>query len=217
MSFVEQVDNLVTKFSDKSIALSDKFTILSEIQDLLDGKSGNDFELCVNKIIPSLISSLNEITISFDENSNEHKLRHNILELLNSCFSNQLSEDQVNNILDCLLTILPKENEENGIICMKISTILFKSFKNILQEKVEQFICIIIQCYKNSRELVNKEFDQNSNTLSNDIVPLKNPLAQDLLDTNIYPLNSDFSNELSTIKDDFSMTNSETLTVGKND
>lgn len=215
MSFVEQLDNLVTKFGDKSTLLTDKFTILSEIQDLLDGKFGNDFELCINKIVPSLVSGLNEITISFDENSNEHKLRHNILELLNSCFSNQLSEELVNNVLDCLLNILPKENEENGIICMRILTLLFKSFKNILQEKVEQFICIIIQCYKNSRELVNKEFDQNNDLLSNDIVPLKDPLSQNLLDENIHSFNSEFSNELTTIKDDFSMADNENLTVKK--
>lgn len=217
MSFLEQADSLVARFSDQSIALSDKITILSEIQDLMDDKSGNDFELCVNRIVPCLISGLNDITISFDENSNEHKLRHNILKLLSSCFSNQLSEEHINNILDCLLKILPKENEENGILCMKILTILFKSFKNILQEKVEQFIRIIIQIYKNAPELVNKEFDQNNDILSNEIDPLKDHLTENLLDTSLGPFNTGFSNELDTIKDDFSITENKNSEINDND
>lgn len=239
MSFVEQLDSLVTKFTTENTDFSDKLTTLSEVRDLMDGKSGDDYELFMNKIIPVLLKSLNEMPISFDKESKEHKLRYNILELLNSCFSNHLSESQINDILECLLKLLPQENEENGILCMKILTILFKSFKGTLQDKVEEFIVIIIQFYKNSHELVKREFDQDITTLlpttnnesnnnnnndddngNNNDEPdnqLKDEITEDLLDTNLGGFNNEFNNELNTLKDDDPLMSNENTSLTKND
>ncbi|CAB4253773.1 histone acetyltransferase TRA1 [Maudiozyma barnettii] len=161
MSTVDSINLIETRLNEGNATLQAKYATLSELCDILDGGSREEYELFMSKIVPILLSNLNEIPISLNKSSTGHKLRYFILDILNRFLMAQAADEDVRKILDILLKILPEENEENGVLCMKILTVLFKSYKNILQEKVEQFITIIIQFYKNAPELVKNEFKSN--------------------------------------------------------
>lgn len=183
MSSVDSINLIETRLSEENATLQTKYAILSELCDILDGGSREDYEQFMSKIVPILLKNLNEIPISLNKTSTEHKLRYFILDILNRFLMAQASDEDVHKILDALLKILPEENEENGVLCMKILTVLFKSYKNILQEKVDQFITIIIQFYKNASELVKKEFDSSA-TNDNDMSDADTS-DHNLLDANI--------------------------------
>ena len=180
----ETIVQIESRLKDNNATLQTKYAILSELCDVLDGGSREEYELFMSKILPLLLTNLNDIPISLDKSSTEHKLRYFILDILNRFLMAQASNEDVQKILDTLLKILPEENEENGVLCMKILTVLFKSYKNILQEKVELFITIIIQFYKNAPELVRKEFDDD-NINNNSDSPGSDDNDNNLMDVDI--------------------------------
>ena len=126
----ETIVEIETRLKDDNATLQTKYASLSELCDVLDGGSREEYELFMSKILPLLLSNLNEIPISLDKSSTQHKLRYFILDILNRFLIAQASEEDVNKILDTLLIILPEENEENGVLCMKILTVHFKSLFN---------------------------------------------------------------------------------------
>ncbi|CCK69614.1 histone acetyltransferase TRA1 KNAG_0C05130 [Huiozyma naganishii CBS 8797] len=195
MSLTSRLDDFVAKFDDANLSFHDRLNTLLELQDFMDGKSNDDFEVFMNKMIPVLLQTLEKTPISFDKLSIEQKLRNSILELINNCFMNHLSETQMELVLNSLLSILPKENEDNGVLCMKILTILFKSFKNSLGEKVEDFIAIIIKFYENAHELVAREFTDANSTHSSPPDPgeeqSENLLDPDIVQSQFDPLKHD--------------------------
>ncbi|GMM58795.1 histone acetyltransferase [Maudiozyma humilis] len=180
----ETIVQIESRLKDDNATLQTKYAILSELCDVLDGGSREEYELFMSKILPLLLTNLNDIPISLDKSSTEHKLRYFILDILNRFLMAQASNEDVQKILDTLLKVLPEENEENGVLCMKILTVLFKSYKNILQEKVELFITIIIQFYKNAPELVRKEFDDD-NINNNSDSPSSDDNDNNLMDVDI--------------------------------
>lgn len=181
MSLDNQITQLEGRLLDATATLESKHNALSELCDILEGGSRDDFEVFMLKIVPILLKNLREIPISFDKSSTEQKVRYFILDVLNRFLINQSSDEQINLMLDLLLDILPRENEENGVLCMKILTVLFKSYKNLLWDKVEAFSNIITQFYNNAPELVMREFDENGDISGedNDDQELRNNLMGD--------------------------------------
>ena len=165
----EQLSQFATRFSDEATSLQTKYSTISELYDLLELLSlPDDYNLFLEKMIPIFLNQLDIIPISFNELSPEHKLRNAILNIMNRYLIGHTSEAQAIAILNKIFEILLKENEENGIICMKILPGLFKLFKTLLQDRVEEFIEIINRLYQNTPELVRLEFDEYSNTNNND-------------------------------------------------
>lgn len=162
MSYSDQIDQLASKFSDEVVTLEERHTAISELCDLLEFlNTPESYQSFFKAVIPAVVRQLEVVPASFNLGSPEHKLRNSMLNVLNRCPMNQTLEPYVQSLMEVLLTSLPKENEENGVLCMKVLTSLFKSFKALLQNQVEQFIQIIIQIYKNTPESVRQAFDEN--------------------------------------------------------
>ncbi|CDH15648.1 probable Transcription-associated protein 1 [Zygosaccharomyces bailii ISA1307] len=169
MSFGVQIDHFVAKFSEEDGTLQTKHSSLSELCDIIEYLSNpEDYQGLLHAVIPLLLQQLEKISISFDVSSPENKLRNSILKVFNRLPINQSFEPYVGQVLQVVMGALPRENEENGVLCMKILTTLFKSFKSTLQDKVEQFIQIIVHIYKNTPEAVSKTFQSSDNGASSD-------------------------------------------------
>lgn len=169
MSYSAQVDELALKFSDESLSLEERHTAISELCDLLEFlNTPENYQSFFKAVIPAVVRQLEAVPPSFKFGSAEHKLRNSMLTVLNRCPMNQTLEPYVESLMGVLLTSLPNENEDNGVLCMKLLTSLFKSFKSMLQNQVEQFIQIIIQIYKNTPESVRRAFDEDGETMFDD-------------------------------------------------
>lgn len=169
MSYSDQIDQLASKFNDESASLQTRHAATSELCDLLEFmNTPENYQSFLKVVAPALVQQLKVVPPSFNLASPEHKLRNSILNVLNRCPMNSTLEPYVESMLEVLLDSLPKENEENGVLCMKALTSLFKSFKALLQNKVEEFIQIIIQIYKNTPESVRQTFDENSDAISSE-------------------------------------------------
>ncbi|CCH58153.1 hypothetical protein TBLA_0A03540 [Henningerozyma blattae CBS 6284] len=194
MALGEEIDQFVSRFKNAESNLETKCNILSESYDIMELlESSDDYDNFLKTFIPLLLEELKVNNISFDVTSYEHKLRNSILVLLEKCIMNQVFEPYVQPILEVLLDILPRENEANGVFCIKILTALYRSYKSSLQDKVESLIQIIIQIYKNIPELMRQIFEMNIESLNSTLpnVDLKdgtNPLTSSQDDSEINAL-----------------------------
>ncbi|SCW01236.1 LAFE_0D08130g1_1 [Lachancea fermentati] len=170
MSYTEQIDAFAARLAENNDDLSKKLSTLSELCDMVEPlNSSGDYGHFLASTIPALMGLLNSVSVSLDGASLEHKLRNSALEILNRCNMNETFEPNAEVVLDTLLTVLREDNEENGVLSMKILTSLFKSYKAALQDKVEDFIQVIMQIYKNMPELVNKTFNESKSSDSPDL------------------------------------------------
>lgn len=163
MSHTEQIDAFALRLNEQSASSAQKHSTLSELCDMVEslGPSGA-YEHFLKNLLPILLDQLTTIPTSLNGSSAEHKLRNVTLEILNRCAMNEVFEPYAATVLKSLLIVLKSDNEENGVLCMKISTTLFKSYKLPLQDKVENFIQIIMEIYQNIRVLVKETFNDEN-------------------------------------------------------
>lgn len=156
----DRMDLFVSRINEDE-SITAKHSVLSELYDSVDiVTSPAEYEKFLQRLLPLLLRDLREVPISMDASSPEHKLRNTSLELLNRCPLNDKLEPYSVQVMETLLSLLRMENDENGVLCMKVLTSLFKSYKQQLQEKVEEFIQIIIDIYQNVPHLVDLNFNQ---------------------------------------------------------
>ncbi|RCK57773.1 Transcription-associated protein 1 [Candida viswanathii] len=169
MSSTSQIDAFVTRLNDSNNDYAAKHSILSELLDTIDTLNGaTEYEYFLKNLVPIFMKELNEVPISFISTSPEHKLRNSILEIIHRSIMNETFQPFSEEILNTLTKIIVDENEDNGVLCMKIITGLHKTYKNNLSEKVQPFIDIIGTIYDNMDKTVQDVFsDESADNISN--------------------------------------------------
>jgi len=166
MSYTAQLDTFVSRLNDKADYRT-AHSVLSELLDMIETFNGAaEYEYFLKNLVPIFIRNLNEVPISFSSHSPEHKLRNSILEIIHRSIMNETFQAFAEQILDALTKILIDENEDNGVLCMKIITSLHKAYKTKLGEKVKPFVEIITQIYDNMPKTVQDIFSNSSPTNS---------------------------------------------------
>ncbi|SCV01740.1 LAME_0G18184g1_1 [Lachancea meyersii CBS 8951] len=164
MAHLERFDGWASRLkSDDSSAAH--LAAVSEICDIIDPiGSSTEYELFLKAVVAVLMERLQQTPISLDGSSAQHKLRNSILEVLSRCNMNETFEPYALDNLDAVLTVLQEDNEENGVLAMKIITSFFKAYKSALQERVTSFIDVVMNIYKHMPELVEQTFNSENST-----------------------------------------------------
>lgn len=159
MAYTEQLDTFVSRLKE-STDLKDAQAVLLELLDMIETFNGAaEYEYFLSNLVPMFMAKLDEVPISFVSLSPEHKVRNTILEIIHRLIMNETFQPYADQILEKLTTIVVEENEENGVVCMKIITSLHKAFKAVLADKVEAFIAVINTIYDNMPEVVATRFE----------------------------------------------------------
>lgn len=169
MSYTTQLDAFVDRLN-ATTDYKEIHSVLSELLDTIDSFTGtNEYEYFLKSLLPIFLKYLKDVPVSFANQSPEHKLRNCILEIIHRSIMNESFEPFAEEIMDVLIAILTEENEDNGVLCMKIITSLHKSYKSKLSEKVKPFVDIINQIYDNMPKTVEDTFNHEND--SDDIKP----------------------------------------------
>ncbi|KAL6949991.1 hypothetical protein ACO0QE_000660 [Hanseniaspora vineae] len=160
--------------------------ILTELCDVVEifNSSQQDYPYYLKKTVPLYCKIISQfIPVSFQSNSLEHKLRNITIEILNRSILTENLEPYVVQILELFLNqVLSKDNEENAVIAIKYVTSLFKNYKALLINHVDQFIKIIMTVYNNAPELVEKTFPMTNGTTDLNALPNSSP-AEEMMST----------------------------------
>ena len=162
MSHLERIKGIALRLQEDE-DLTKNLSTVSEICDMVEPMGSSiEYDQFLKAVIPALVIRLNATPISHLGLSPQHKLRNSILEVLNRCNMNETFEPFAVETLDVLLAVLQQDNEENGVLAMKVITGYFKSYKSALIERVTSFIDVIMSVYKHMPELVHQTFNSEN-------------------------------------------------------
>lgn len=92
----------------------------------------------------------------------EHKLRNVIVEILNRLPHSEVLRPFVQDLLKVAMTVLTADNEENGLICIRIIFDLLRNFRPSLEADVQPFLDFVCRIYQNFRATVAYFFESNA-------------------------------------------------------
>jgi transformation/transcription domain-associated protein len=169
MAYTAQIDTFAQRLK-QDVDYKTKHSVLSELSDMIEAlTSPNDYEYYLSHFIPIYINLLETVPISFSSQSFEHKLRNSILEIIHRSQMNDTFQSYCLETADLLQRLILTENDENGVICLKVMTSFFKSYKSILTDRADPFIKLIIEMYKNMDQLITDTFVNNQGQQNNQV------------------------------------------------
>ncbi|XP_010444949.1 PREDICTED: transformation/transcription domain-associated protein-like [Camelina sativa] len=89
----------------------------------------------------------------------EHKLRNIVVEILNRLPHSEVLRPFVQDLLKVAMQVLTTDNEENGLICIRIIFDLLRNFRPTLENEVQPFLDFVCKIYQNFRSTVCHFFD----------------------------------------------------------
>lgn len=101
----------------------------------------------------------------------EHKLRNIVVEILNRLPHSEVLRPFVQDLLKVAMQVLTTDNEENGLICIRIIFDLLRNFRPTLENEVQPFLDFVCKIYQNFRLTVSYFFE-NGATSMEDIKPV---------------------------------------------
>ncbi|KAK2978418.1 hypothetical protein RJ640_000598, partial [Escallonia rubra] len=92
----------------------------------------------------------------------EHKLRNIVVEILNRLPHSEVLRPFVQELLKVAMHVLTTDNEENGLICIRIIFDLLRNFRPTLENEVQPFLDFVCKIYQNFRLTVSHFFESGA-------------------------------------------------------
>ncbi|XWS33857.1 hypothetical protein CRYUN_Cryun22dG0119000 [Craigia yunnanensis] len=102
----------------------------------------------------------------------EHKLRNIVVEILNRLPHSEVLRPFVQDLLKVAMQVLTTDNEENGLICIRIIFDLLRNFRPTLENEVQPFLDFVCKIYQNFRLTVSHFFDNAAVGMEVDVKPM---------------------------------------------
>lgn len=94
--------------------------------------------------------------------SQEHKLRNIVVEILNRLPHSEVLRPFVQDLLKVAMQVLTTDNEENGLICIRIIFDLLRNFRPTLENEVQPFLDFVCKIYQNFKLTVSHVFESSA-------------------------------------------------------
>ncbi|XP_022879771.1 transcription-associated protein 1-like isoform X2 [Olea europaea var. sylvestris] len=92
----------------------------------------------------------------------EHKLRNIVIEILNRLPHSEVLRPFVQELLKVAMHVLTTDNEENGLICIRIIFDLLRNFRPTLENEVQPFLDFVCKIYQNFGATVSYFFESGA-------------------------------------------------------
>jgi transformation/transcription domain-associated protein len=106
----------------------------------------------------------------------EHKLRNIVVEILNRLPHSEVLRPFVQDLLKVAMQVLTTDNEENGLICIRIIFDLLRNFRPTLENEVQPFLDFVCKIYQNFKLTVSHFFENMAMT-GEDVKPMDTSLS----------------------------------------
>lgn len=103
--------------------------------------------------------------------SQEHKLRNIVVEILNRLPHSEVLRPFVQDLLKVAMQVLTTDNEENGLICIRIIFDLLRNFRPTLENEVQPFLDFVCKIYQNFKSTVSHFFESGA-VAGEDVKPM---------------------------------------------
>ncbi|CAG8576103.1 11483_t:CDS:10, partial [Acaulospora morrowiae] len=166
-------DIFANRLTDPKISFKTKSTIATNLRDSVEIFQNADYNRFLQVMMPVLTKILKDEPPVFDSNSEEQKLRNLLLEVLHRLPPNDSLLPYAVDLLNLLMDLLKRENEDNAVICLKIIIELHRSYKNPLKDQVQPFLNIVQEMYRNLEQTVKDAFDSQTASTPSASTPIQ--------------------------------------------
>lgn len=119
-----------------------------------------------------------QITKPQFQDNPEHKLRNIVVEILNRLPHSEVLRPFVQDLLKVAMQVLTTDNEENGLICIRIIFDLLRNFRPTLENEVQPFLDFVCKIYQNFRLTVSHFFENGAAGVE-DVKPVNTSTSSD--------------------------------------
>lgn len=121
-------------------AMQNRLLLATEVRDSIEIVHTSEYLNFLKSYFRVFSTLLTQITKPQTTDNVEHKLRNVVIEILNRLPHSEVLRPFVQDLLKLSMHVLACDNEENGLICLRIIFDLHKNFRPALEPDVQQFL-----------------------------------------------------------------------------
>ncbi|XP_010268349.1 PREDICTED: transformation/transcription domain-associated protein-like [Nelumbo nucifera] len=159
MSPIQNFEQHARHLVEPDLPIQTRLQMAMEVRDSLEIAHTAEYLNFLKCYFRAFSMILTQITTPQFTDNAEHKLRNVIVEILNRLPHSEVLRPFVQDLLKVALQVLTLDNEENGLICIRIIFDLLRNFRPSLETEVQPFIDFVCKIYQNFRLTVNYFFD----------------------------------------------------------
>jgi transformation/transcription domain-associated protein len=136
-----------------------QLAIATDLRESVDQFRDVDYARYLSLLLPAFTKILRESPPVFDPaEQDQQKLRHMLLEIIQRLPHNESLRSWADGIMSLMLWLLRVENEDNGVVCIKIIIDHNRTFKEEVESHVKTFLELVKEMYGNLRAVVKQAF-----------------------------------------------------------
>lgn len=143
-------------------AIQTRLQMAMEVRDSLEITHTGEYLNFLKCYFRAFSGVLYQITKPQFADNPEHKLRNIVVEILNRLPHSEVLRPFVQDLLKVAMHVLTTDNEENGLICIRIIFDLLRNFRPTLENEVQPFLDFVCKIYQNFRATVSYFFESGA-------------------------------------------------------
>ncbi|XVE82488.1 hypothetical protein DITRI_Ditri16bG0008800 [Diplodiscus trichospermus] len=159
MSPVQNFEQHSRQLVEPDIPIQTRLQMAMEVRDSLEIAHTAEYLNFLKCYFRAFSVILLQITKPQFTDNPEHKLRNIVVEILNRLPHSEVLRPFVQDLLKVAMQVLTTDNEENGLICIRIIFDLLRNFRPTLENEVQPFLDFVCKIYQNFKSTVGHFFD----------------------------------------------------------
>ncbi|KAI3989472.1 hypothetical protein MKX01_022747 [Papaver californicum] len=159
MSPIQNFEQHARTLVDPDLPIQTRLLMAMEVRDSLEIVHTAEYLNFLKCYFRAFSTIFTQITTPQFTDNPEHKLRNVIVEVLNRLPHSEVLRPFVQDLLKVALHVLTVDNEENGLICIRIIFDLLRNFRPSLENEVQPFLDFVCKIYQNFRATVTYFFE----------------------------------------------------------
>ncbi|KAJ6413238.1 hypothetical protein OIU84_006102 [Salix udensis] len=172
MSPIQNFEQHSRLLVEPDLPIQTRLHMAMEVRDSLEIAHTAEYLNFLKCYFPASSIILLQITKPQFVDNPEHKLRNIVVEILNRLPHSEVLRPFVQDLLKVAMQVLTTDNEENGLICIRIIFDLLRNFRPTLENEVQPFLDFVCKIYQNFRLTVSHFFD-NTSAVVEDVKPME--------------------------------------------
>ncbi|KAG6397579.1 hypothetical protein SASPL_143748 [Salvia splendens] len=162
MSPVQNFEQHSRHLIEPDLPIQTRLQMAMEVRDSLEICHTGEYLNFLKCYFRAFSTILHQTTKPQFVDNQEHKLRNIIIEILNRLPHSEVLRPFVQELLKVAMHVLTTDNEENGLICIRIIFDLLRNFRPSLETEVQPFLDFVCKIYQNFRATVSYFFENGA-------------------------------------------------------
>nr|KYP66863.1 Transformation/transcription domain-associated protein [Cajanus cajan] len=182
MSPVQDFEQHSRHLVEADLPIQVRLQMVMEVRDSLEIAHTAEYLNFLKCYFRAFSAILLQITKPQYVDNQEHKLRNIVVEILNRLPHSEVLRPFVQDLLKVAMQVLTTDNEENGLICIRIIFDLLRNFRPTLENEVQPFLDFVCKIYQNFKLTVSHFFENMAMT-GEDVKPMETSLSDQGINT----------------------------------